>query len=410
MKIIIPVIIGTVLATGLIWLWASYYNKPKQAGPITLNYWGFWDEEKMRPIITEYGKAHPNIKIVYTKQQPTFYRTRVQTQMREGAGPDILQIRNSWLPLISQDLAPAPNNSLNDFIKTFYPVARDSLTINDQIYALPLEINGLALFYNEDILKAAGVNPPKTWQQFLDGVTKVTVKDGGQVKTSGAAMGTTNNIDFWPEILGLLLLQQPGVNLSSPANNQTSEILKFYTSFIIDPRRKTWDSNLPPSTQMFALGNLAFYFGSFEKITEIKQLNSNLKFAIVPVPQLPGGQTGWALFWAEAVSRHSKYQAEAWEFVNFLTEKQVIASLGVPSSRVDMRNTVTDPLMQPFVAQGYWYKSWYLQSSVSDSGINDEMISVWKEAVDAVLAGTPPESVLTTLQPKVQQILTKYKK
>ncbi len=414
MKIVIPSVIVAIIIVGLaFWqLGPVFLNKtPKEQGLIQLNYWGFWDEEKIRLIIPEFKKLHPNIKVTYTPQSKTFYRTRVQTQLREGSGPDILQINNSWLPLFALDLAPAPKTliDLDEFSATFYPVARDSLVVNGQIYALPSEINGLALFYNEDILKAAGVTPPKSWQDFLDVSSKVTVKDGGQIKTAGAAIGTTNNVDFWSEILGLLLLQQPGVNLSSPFGSKSAEILKFYTSFIIDPRRKTWDQSLQGSTQMFTSSNLAFYFGKFEQVAAIKTLNPSLKFGVVPVPQLPGGQVGWASFWVEAVSKNSKHQREAWEFVKFLTQKEVILSLGVPPARIDMASSVTDPLVMPFVSQGYYYKSWYLNSAVADSGINDEMVSFWKEAIDSVLGGSPPEDALKILQPKVQQVLAKYK-
>lgn len=412
MKILIPavlVIIAAILGFSF-WMGANFLNKPKETGPINLTYWGFWDEEKIRPAISEYIKLHPNIKISYTKQEKTFYRTRVQTQIREGSGPDIFEIRSSWLPMVFSDLAPAPGEilSLDEYSKSFYPVAKDTFTVNDQIYALPLSIDGLALFYNEDILKAAGVNSPKSWQDFLDASAKLTVKDGGQIKTAGAALGTTNNIDFWPEILGLLILQQPGVNISSPSGAQAAEILKFYTSFVIDPRRKAWDQSLPSSTQAFAGGSLAFYFGTFEKIQEIKTLNPNLKFGIASVPQLPGGQTAWGSFWGEAVSRNSKHQKEAWAFVKFLTQKENILSLGVPPSRIDMAGSVSDPILQAFISQGYLYKSWYLNSSISDSGINDEMVSSWKEAIDSVLQGQSPEGALQNLQPKVHGILAKY--
>ncbi|TSC64065.1 MAG: sugar ABC transporter substrate-binding protein [Microgenomates group bacterium Gr01-1014_93] len=413
MKIIIPIILVSIFIVGLLfWLGPKFLNKSEEAGQINLTYWGFWDEEKMRPIILEYEKQNPNIKISYTKQNKTFYRTRVQTQIREGTGPDVFEIRNSWLPDISSDLAPAPRDviSTSEYSSLFYPVAKNSLSLNDQIYALPLEINGLALFVNTDILKAAGISIPKTWQEFIDGAIKVTVKESGQVKTAGAALGATSNIDYWPEILGLLLLQQPGVNISSPSGGGVAEIIRFYTSFIIDPKRKTWDLNLPSSTQMFASGNLAFYFGEFEQIEGIKTLNPNLKFEVAPVPQLPGGSVAWGSFWGETVSRNSKHQKESWEFIKFLSQKQVILSLGIPPSRVDMAQGVTDPLMKAFISQGPIYKSWYLNSNIPDNGINDEMISVWKQALDSSLGGTAPEDTLKALQPKVQQVLIKYKK
>ncbi len=292
----------------------TLFNKPKPQGPITLTYWGLWEDDNLiKPVALEYQKQHPNITINYERKSSVNYRTRVQTQIREGVGPDVFRIHNSWLPMFAGDLAVAPVEifTLTDYKNTFYPVAADSFTKNNQVYGAPMEVDGLGLFYNEDMLNGVGGKPPKNWQEFIDLATKMTVKDTTGIKTAGAALGTASNVDHWSDILGLLLLQQPGVDLTNLATVQVAEVLKFYTGFVTNPKTKTWDTNLPKSTDMFAQGRLGFYFAPSWRVFDIKTLNPNLKFKIHLLPQLPvdptrGEQpTTWASYWVEAVNKKS---------------------------------------------------------------------------------------------------------
>lgn len=391
---------------------------------VNLNYWGFEDEKVIKEVVDSYQKTYPKVKINYVRQTLLNYRTRVQTQIRSGVGPDVFQIHNSWVAMMVSDLSPAPVSiiTLGEYGQIFYPVAYDSLIAGGKIYALPIEVDGLALYVNSDILKAAGLTLPTTWQEFINTATTVTVKnEQGQIQTAGAALGTTSNIDFWPEILGLLLIQQPKVDFISPASEQAAEVLKFYTSFVVDPKSKTWDVNLASSTWMFINGKLAFYFAPSSQADVIKAANPALNFTTQVVPQLPGRNVGWGSFWAEAVSPESKYPKEAWEFVKFLSlgnSRQLIfqaqtqaGSTGKPYARIDLANSqINDPVLGSFIKQAPYYKWWYLNSQTQDAGINEEIISHYQQAVDATLQGQDTKATLQNISPLIRQSLDKYTK
>lgn len=423
-KIIIIVLVLAILFGFLFWKFGpgiSLFNKPKQ-GPVTLTYWGLWEEDNLiKPIIDAYQKQNLNIVINYVKQSSVNYRTRVQTQVRGGEGPDIFRIHNSWMPMFAADLAPAPVEIFNlaEYRSMFYPVVEESFVRSNQILGAPAEIDGLALFYNEDMLNGVGGVPPKNWQEFIDLATKMTVKDQSGIKTAGAAMGSTGNVDHWSDIIGLLMLQQPGVDLITFSTPAVAEVLKFYTGFVTDPRRKTWDINLPKSTDMFASGRLGFYFAPSWRAHELRVANPNLKFKVSPVPQLVGRQVGWASFWGEAVSKNSKNTAEAWKFVKYLTsaeaeklaykEASQIRLFGEPYSQISLQQEiVNDPIVGAFAQQGPIYKFWYLSSNTFDAGINDEMIKYFEDAINATLAGTDSLAALQTVDSGAKQVLDKY--
>lgn len=402
----------------------SLFNKPKPQGPITLTYWGLWEDDNLiKPLVAEYQRQNPNIIISYERKSSVNYRTRAQTQVREGVGPDIFRIHNSWLPMFVSDLAPAPKEIMTvaDFKNMFYPVAADAFIKDNQILAAPMEIDGLALYYNEEMLNGVGGKPPKNWQEFIDLATKMTVKDATGIKTAGAAMGTAGNVDHWSDIIGLLLYQQPGVDFNNVVSTQVAEILKFYTGFVTDPRKKVWDTTLPKSTDMFASGRLAFYFAPSWRAHELRVANPDLKFKVASVPQLSGKSVAWASFWGEAVSKNSQNPLEAWKFVKFLTSAQAqkllfqqasqIRLFGEPYSLTSLNNELAqDPAVGAFVTQGPIYKFWYLSSNTYDGGINDEMIKYWEDGINAVLAGSDAQSALGTVNQGVKQVLDKYLK
>ncbi|MBI2196185.1 extracellular solute-binding protein [Candidatus Daviesbacteria bacterium] len=425
-KIIIIVLSLSVVLGFLFWKFGpsiSLFNKPKPEGPTTLTYWGLWEDGNLiKPVIAEYQKQHPNISITYERKSSVNYRTRAQAQIREGVGPDIFRIHNSWLPMFQSDLASAPQEvfSTDEYKRMFYPVASESFIKGDQIYGAPMEIDGLALFYNEEMLAAIGGKPPKNWQEFIDYATKMTVRDATGIKTAGAALGTAGNVDHWSDILGLLLLQQPGVDFNNVATPQVAEVIRFYTGFVTDPKKKTWDVNLPKSTDMFAAGRLGFYFAPSWKAHELRVANPGLKFKVAPAPQLSGKTAGWATFWGEVVSSKSQNPTEAWKFVKYLVSAEAeklayqeaakIRLFGEPYSLVSLQGELAgDPVVGAFVSQGPIYKSWYLSSNTFDGGINDEMIKYWEDGINATLAGTDPMAALQTVNQGVKQVLDKYK-
>ncbi|MFH1832616.1 MAG: sugar ABC transporter substrate-binding protein [Candidatus Levyibacteriota bacterium] len=391
---------------------------------VTLLYWGLWeDKQVIDPLIADFEKQNPNIKIDYTKQDIKQYRERLTTRIGNGDGPDIFRFHNSWLPMFAEILVPLSSDTIKkeDFQKWFYPVIQKDLVKNGAIYGIPLGIDTLALFVNTDSFKAAGVDIPKTWDDFSRVSRSLTVVDeNGKIKNSGAAMGTFDNITHAPDIISLLLIQN-GTDLEnfSKTSQNAIDALTFYTSFAKD-EGKVWDNNLDSSILAFAKGNLSMYFGYSWDVFTIKALNPDLKFAIYPVPHLPDRNTTIASYWAEGVSAKSKHQKEALVFIKYLSQKETAQKLfsevaktrffGEPYARVDLADSLKDnPLVFPFVSQANDASSSFFASDTFDDGLNAQMNAYIGNAVRSMLANTSAQSAVDTLTKGVDQILGQYK-
>ncbi len=408
----------------------------KPSGPITLKYWGLWEPESvMKQVISDYQTSHPNVTIQYQKQTAQQYRERLQARIASGEGPDIFRFHNTWTPMLKNELAPLPTTVMDNqtFEKTFYPTAKYDLKMGNNYYGIPLGFDGLALYYNEDLFKAANIqSPPATWEELRTISSRLTQKDPktGQLKVSGVALGATSNVDHWSDILGLMMLQN-GVEMTkgnevyfnksltadTPPRNLGEDALSYYTLFVTQD--KVWDPTWEPSTMAFSSGRVAMIFAPSWRVFDIRSANPALNFKIAPVPQLPGGTVSWASYWAEGVSAKSPNQAEAWAFLKYLSETQTLRKLygeeaktrlfGEPFSRQDMASSLQDePYAGAYISSAPIARSWYLTSNTNDNGIDDKTIKYFEDAVNSVVGGGNPTVALETAAKGVTNVLTQY--
>ncbi len=422
LKFIIVLIAITALALLFIKIVLPGLQKPKET-KITLSYWGLWESPSvMQSVITEFEKQNPNIKISYTVSDVKQYRETLATRIKNGTGPDIFSFHNTWLPMLSSDLLPLPKETLTkeDFAKWFYPVTNSDLIKNGAIYGIPVGIDTLSLYVNTVLFEGANLQVPTTWVDFTNDAKRLTVKDANnKITTSGAALGTFNNITHAPDIISLLFVQN-GVNLYdiSKTSKEASEALTFYTAFAMGGSN-IWDSTLDQSMLAFAKGNLAMYFGYSWDFFALKAINPNLVFAIYPVPHLGSQNMTIASYWANGVSVKSSHQKEALLFIKFLAQKTTEEKLfteesktrlfGQPYARTDLTDSLkTNTFAYPFVLQAKDAVSSFFADSTYDNGLNSKMNAYLDKAVESVLGNTSSQTAVDALSQGVAQVLKQY--
>src|SRR3990172_2799488 len=202
------IVIGGLIYAGIKFLPQFISTKTRS---LTLTYWGLWEpSENLQTVFQEFESQNPGVKVNYVQQSPKDYRERLQAAIDRGEGPDIFRFHNTWVPLLKNNLANLPSSVLTntEFESTFYPVAAKDLRLGDSYVGIPLMFDGLALYYNKNILSAAGKTPPTTWENLRQIAAELTLRDDQEkIIRSGVALGTTANVDHWPDILGLMILQ-----------------------------------------------------------------------------------------------------------------------------------------------------------------------------------------------------------
>lgn len=399
----------------------AFASKTAESKEVTITYWGLWENDAtFRALTADFEAKNPKIKVQYIKQSPKQYRERLQSAINRGEGPDGFRFHNTWVAMLRNQLALVPPTIMTpaEFTSAFFPVFASDLVAGQSIFGLPLMIDGLGLYINEDLFATAGVTPPTTWTDVINIVPKLTVKNGSTLVTSAIALGTASNVEHFSDIVALMFMQN-GASLTKLSGKEAEETLVFYKKFS-DPNDPlyTWSDGIDMSVSAFAAGRVAMILAPSWRAHDVKAINPNLRFKIVPVPQLPGNSVAWASYWVEGVSSKSKYQMQTWEFVKYLTSVEGATRLytegsktrlfGEPFSRIELANTIAeDSFTGAYVKQATFARSFPLASRTYDNGINDKLIKYLEDAVNS-MATNAPSKVLETASLGFRQVLSTY--
>ncbi len=388
--------------------------------PITLEYWTVYDDvDTINALADAYRQDHPYITFKIRQfRADEFYQQFVEA-LADGTGPDIISVQNKSLGQYQSKLAVMPQSVEDTTVKVvqgqfsnqtvynnqtitlpnataigkeYVQAVGQDVVRNNKVYGLPLSFDTLALYYNKDLLDRVGIaEPPKTWDEFVADVQKLTKFDkanNNKIIQAGAALGVGNNVPASEDILYVLFRQSGvpfvGSNGKAVFNNTggtTIEqsgpftVLDFYTDFANPTKdRYTWNAGIENALDNFTHGSVAFFFGYYYNYPLIKQRAPQLNFDVVAIPQLnTNSPVNAANYWVQTVPLKSPHQAQAWAFLNYIAHsnanKAYLQKSARPAairsylaSQLQAANagaTSTPAVLSPFAAQALVAESWY---------------------------------------------------
>ncbi|OGN09836.1 MAG: hypothetical protein A3C61_03455 [Candidatus Yanofskybacteria bacterium RIFCSPHIGHO2_02_FULL_39_10] len=399
----------------------------------TLEFWGVYDtKQDFAKVVTSFQATNPGTKVNYKQFSYEDYEKSLIDALATGAGPDIVMIHNTWLAEHGAKFYPMPDpeENKNPFITAkqfqdqFVDVAYTDLVYQGKIFALPLYIDTLALFYNKDMFNTAGITrPPKDWEEFNKDVELLTKFDSaGNIIQAGAAMGTARNINRSTDILSALMIQS-GVRMTNATNTGVTftrpidgkrvgeNTLQYYTDFA-NPLKTvyTWNDSQHYSIDSFVEGKTAMMFNYSHQINVLRQKLARLNFNIALMPQFSElDSKNYANYWAVSVSNASKNQEAAWRFISYLASKDGASIYLTETSRPSARRDIieiqkNDPALGAFAFQALSAKSWF---QVDDNAIDNifadmiDEVNYKKATIRAALRSA--ESKITILMSKRAQ-------
>lgn len=388
----------------------------KKVRKATLTFVGAWDdEESWREVIAAFKVAElanrgVDVNVVYEQLDKYNYEDVLLTDMINRQSPNLFMMLNTWLPKYAQRIVAMPEGimTMDEFEKYFPRVAQEDLVAEGKIYSLPLYVDTLALFYNKDMFYNAGyIQPPATWSEFTDYVTKLTIKgEGGKLERLGAAVGGAEKVDRSQDILMLLVMQNNLKSNKNPSGNlvsfQTPEAVRavtYYTDFA-DPRKKayTWDyAQQMYSIDAFTAEKAAMSINYSYQIANIQEKTSGaLNYGVAPVPQqYPNDKINYAYYWTPVVAKDADCTREegmtvscetmAWDFISFIAQEENAALYLEKTNRpaanlllAEKQAGVVGSKLAPFAQQVLTARSW----KNIDNGKNDETL---QDMIDSIV-------------------------
>jgi multiple sugar transport system substrate-binding protein len=218
----------------------------------------------------------------------------------------------------------------------------------------------------------------------------------------------------------MLLLN--GGELTKLEQPEATGALEAYRRFAEEPNN-VWSEEMPNSITAFAQGKVAMIFAPTWEILTIKSTAPDLKIAVVPIPNPPGGkQYSISSYWVEGVSKQSTQQLEAWKFLQFLSSKEgetkmyeiqsSIRMFGTAYSRMDLAELlVQDQYLGPVIKQAAEdrFISLPLVANTYDEGLNDEVVRYLENAINGASQGVSYGEALITAKKGIDQVFLRYK-
>uniref|UniRef100_UPI002634D124 extracellular solute-binding protein n=1 Tax=Paraburkholderia sp. TaxID=1926495 RepID=UPI002634D124 len=154
------------------------------AGTVTIATLNNPDMIELKKLSPAFEQANPDIKLNWVILEENVLRQRATTDITTGSGQfDVMTIgayetpqwgKRGWLAPITN--LPA-SYDLNDVVKT----AREGLSYNGSLYALPFYVESSMTYYRKDLFAAKGLTMPDqpTYDQIQQFADKLTDKANG---------------------------------------------------------------------------------------------------------------------------------------------------------------------------------------------------------------------------------------
>src|SRR5690606_28177978 len=130
---------------------------------VTIEYWQYFFEPRqtaMNMLIEQFEEANPDIDVVHNSEIPyDNFRDEIAASAPAGVGPDVVSLFYGWIPQFVDAgyLIPLPEEAFPaEWIESYFsPMVAESKFLGEY-WAIPTAVRSLALFYNIDMLEAAG--------------------------------------------------------------------------------------------------------------------------------------------------------------------------------------------------------------------------------------------------------------
>jgi multiple sugar transport system substrate-binding protein len=323
-----------------------------------------WSQARAQTMADAFEAANPGVSVKLEVTVADGLPTRIQTALRSGSPPDVIEGQHGWVVPYAQANLLLP---LDDVIEAREDYLDESLaydTWNGRLWAVPYRIEAHGLFYNRALFREAGLDPdqpPRTWTELVAAARTLTRTrpDGrsqyGYAITGGGEIGNTlfRTLPLmWMNGGGILSEDGTRVIVNEPAS---VEAITFYTDMLTRHRVS------PPSTlqddgnairRLFIAGSVAMYQSGQFDLAPIRQENPNLDVGVAELPGPDGRETAAVLGgWSFMVPRDAKNPDLAKTFVRFLSES---ANMGFYTDTFPARTSAMnlprfdEPLLQPF--------------------------------------------------------------
>jgi ABC-type glycerol-3-phosphate transport system substrate-binding protein len=329
-----------VLAAGPVWA-------EKKISVLTWNIPYFVDG--FNKWVAAFKNIHPDIEVERLDKKGTEWSTYYQTQVVAGTPPDVIDVQGGlWLEYAAKgglvDITPFLGKD-KEYTSRIYPEVLANWVYEGRNYGVPFYISKTLLFYNNIMLKEAGIKaPPKSFEELIDYAYKMS---------KGEKSGfMTLNFDwlYWP------LFAMNGVELLTPDLKKAAfntpkavKVVETLAKATADGaiNKISWTGRWVEPNSEFAAGTVGILHAHAPAFLWFKSKAPWVNEETVSAGHLPGG---WSTPNSHAllISRATKYPEASWDFCKIATSGDGAFEMGVGTNNLTGDKFTNEKLFEYF--------------------------------------------------------------
>lgn len=273
-----------------------------------LKFWVFHSDKELeffQNSVDQYNSEQDEVEVILEQVPWDDYNgTKMATAFASGEGPDVFLVAPGlFLKYANSDvLMPLNDYIAPEVLEDFSESAIEGVSVDENILAIPFEMELLGLYYNKEALEGANVEVPTTWDELYD-ASKALTTDSRYGFTMETVKGTHQLFEWYP------FLWQTGGDIynedKTAATLNNEGVLKN-----LELKRQMFEegyANIKPSRAnteigMLCEGETAMQINGTWAITQMANNYPEMvdKIGVAPLPVLEGGEAasvagGWKI-------------------------------------------------------------------------------------------------------------------
>ncbi|MDR2546539.1 MAG: maltose ABC transporter substrate-binding protein [Lachnospiraceae bacterium] len=313
----------------------EFYGLEKTTDPVELLVW-LDDETWALELIQAFMAHHPNVSFRFQQMGNVASRTHLQLDGPAGLGADVFAFPHDQVPFTIADglIEPVPPLLQEKWERELVPTAISTITHEGSMYAVPFQVENIALLYNKDLW---GPEPPETWEEVFE---------FAKTYNNPATNDWTFAWEVWNSYHNFIWLSAAGMELFGPnmddyrkPNFDSPEAAKGLEIFL--SMRQLFDIaiddiNFNTSEERFRLGEIPLTLTGVWALPDC--IENGLNFGVAKIPTIGGVQPiAYSGNMIAGVSSFSDPVNVPWAyaFIDFMVSEEGAAIM------YKMRNTMT---------------------------------------------------------------------
>lgn len=294
------------------------------AGATKLTFWGWPAGYDL--AVNKFNQTHPKICVALENAgASTDEYTKLTDALKAGSGtPDVATIEYFELPSfeVTKSLVDLTGYGIDSAQQDEAPIAWSQVSQGSHVYAMPVDLGPMALFYNAKELQADGVQVPSTWDEFASAADQLHAKDPNAAITNFDPESQQDVLALMQQFGAFPFTYTGGSKLGIHFTGANEMAFAKYWQDLIDKKEVTTVADFSPQQWAnFDSGadatRLSPAWGPVGMQLSIKKTIGDWQTA--PLPQVTAGEPASGSWGGStlAVVKGTKHAKEAAEFVKW---------------------------------------------------------------------------------------------